>query len=341
MNEGVKSKALRWFIRNRSPDVDDREQQQFSAWLAQSDSHRAAYHGVEQEYRELDKLESWAAAELGRLEQQFQPPRPAPKKRIGYWLAGVSMAAAAALVFVLFPLLQGWGVDRYQTMPGEQRGIVLKDNSRVHLNSASLVAVAFTDKARQISLLQGEGLFDVAHEAQRPFIVQVRGSKIVAVGTRFSVYAKADEVTVTVLEGKVAVVPEQERVETADMTAIAEKASVLLEPDRRARVDKSGKVSQVEVVDATKVTAWDRGLLILDGIPLRQAAQEISRYIAGSIQIAQDVPDYPVTGIIKIRDQETMLKLLAEVVPVRPVKQSAQLTILYSSAEQAKPVAPQ
>ena len=50
--------------------------------------------------------------------------------------------------------------------------------------------------------------------------------------------------------------------------------------------------------------------------------------IVGNIRVATDVPDCPVTGVIKIREQETMLQLLSEVVRATPVRQSSQVTML-------------
>ena len=91
----------------------------------------------------------------------------------------------------------------------------------------------------------------------------------------------------------------------------------------------------MEEVNAAEVTAWDRGLLVLDGMPLRQVAKELSRYISGDVEVAVDVPDHPVTGVIKISDSETMLRFLSEVVPVRPVKRSSQITVLYAAKKTA------
>jgi len=224
-------------------------------------------------------------------------------------------------------------IYKYETMKGEQRKIVLEDGSRIHLNSTSSINVKFTAQEREINMLEGEGLFDVAHERNRPFVVRVRDTKIVAVGTYFSVYYKKDQIAVTVLEGRVAIMPADTPTGKVDTDIISEsdKTRVLLESNRRAYVNEKGQVKDVEVVDADKLTAWKRGLIILDNTPLREAAEEISRYIVGEVRVASNVPDFPVTGVIKIRDQETMLQLLSEVVPVTPVRQSSQLTMLYLS----------
>lgn len=57
-------------------------------------------------------------------------------------------------------------------------------------------------------------------------------------------------------------------------------------------------------------------------------AREISRYTLGEVRVADGVPDDPVTGIVHIRNRETMVGYLVEVVPVTPVNSGAGVTVL-------------
>lgn len=335
MSNELKIQALQWYVRMRSSDVSSDERQAYDNWLLEDETHKEVYNAIEREWQELDNLESWAVEEMRLLEDRIIPAKRKRNFLIGF--SGLTIAAVTvAIIFVLSPFILQTQIHQYETAKGEQRKIVLEDGSRIHLNSASSVTVQFNSEAREIDLLEGEGLFDVAHERKRPFVVRVRDSKIVAVGTSFSVYYKNDEIAVTVLEGRIAIMPADKTTEMANMgdTPDSKKASVLLEPDRQARVNEKGQVADVKIVDADKLTAWNRGLIVLDGKPLREVAEEMSRYIVGQVQVASGVPDYPVTGVIKIRDQETMLQLLSEVVPVTPVRQSSQLTMLYPSPKE-------
>jgi transmembrane sensor len=109
------------------------------------------------------------------------------------------------------------------------------------------------------------------------------------------------------------------------------ESEALLIPNQQARIDLAGAIAAIETVDATRLTAWDNGLLIFDNTPLREVAAEISRYVGGTIEIASGVPNYPVTGTIKIRDRETMLRVLSEVAPIIPVQTTANVTTLMYS----------
>ena len=63
----------------------------------------------------------------------------------------------------------------------------------------------FSADLRGVELVSGQANFEVAKDASRPFVVTAGGSEVRAVGTQFDVYKTADKVTVTLIEGKVAV----------------------------------------------------------------------------------------------------------------------------------------
>jgi transmembrane sensor len=328
MNSDLKSKAIDWFVRLRAPDAGAQERDAHDEWLAEDPAHRAAEAAIETEWRNLDGLSAWAKSELQRLESAEVPSR---RLQVNYWLMGFATASAAALVaFVLWSVLAPTtSSEHIATAKGEQRRVVLEDGSRIHLNSSSTVDVRFSRQQREVRLIEGEGLFDVTHDPGRPFVVQVPGSKVVAVGTRFNVYFVNDELAVTVLEGKVMVVPDK-----LSLTKRPESEALLV-PNQQAHIDLTGAIGAIQTVDATRLTSWDNGLLIFDNTPLREVAAEISRYVSGTIEIAAGVPNYPVTGTIKIRDRETMLRVLSEVAPVIPVQSTATVTTLMHSPGQA------
>src|SRR3546814_2068180 len=52
-----------------------------------------------------------------------------------------------------------------------------------------------------IEFRQGRAMFDVAHDASRPFVVDAGLGTVTALGTRFQVQRNEDRVSVTLLEG--------------------------------------------------------------------------------------------------------------------------------------------
>jgi len=121
-------------------------------------------------------------------------------------------ATAASILLVcagggVFAWHQIYRAPTYATDVGEQRSIVLADGSTIELNARSRVRIRFTEQERDIDLLQGQALFSVAKDHERPFIVRSDKTRVRAVGTQFDVYRRTTGTTVTVLEGRVAVLP--------------------------------------------------------------------------------------------------------------------------------------
>ena len=108
---------------------------------------------------------------------------------------------------------------------------------------------------------------------------------------------------------------------------------MLLNAGQGVEVNADGILSQVATVNVQRATAWDRGLLVFDEMPLRQATEKMSRYMLTDLRVVVGIPDKIVSGEIQIRDQETMLKQFAKIAQVTPVRQSAQLTLLFTASQ--------
>jgi transmembrane sensor len=330
--------AIEWFLKLRAPDASSSDRHAHSQWMAESQAHRDSYAVVEQQWRNLDRIEYWARGELAQLNLRAGVDS---RRRARFWLKGLTVTAAVLALSAVAVMVQSPDAVEFETAKTEQRRLALADGSWMHLNSASAVEVNFTPHVRQIELKRGEGFFDVGHDQRRPFVVTAAGRSVIAMGTRFSVYLQEDDLLVTVLDGRVAIVREDgdqpapgviRGAGPEETGPSANSDRVFLEKDRQARFDAAGTLEELKEVKATDETAWLEGKLIFDGTPLRQAVMEMSRYIPGEVRVAPGVPDHPVTGIIHIRNTDAMVELLAQAVPVMAVRESSQLTVLYDAS---------
>jgi len=84
--------------------------------------------------------------------------------------------------------------------------VVLQDGTKVWLNAGSSLRYPsrFTGPDRVVELV-GEGFFAVAKDAAHPFRVLCQGTETEAVGTAFNVNGYRNEVTTTLVEGRVKV----------------------------------------------------------------------------------------------------------------------------------------
>lgn len=346
MNKDIDRQTLEYFLTDIEDEKTDVGQFEREKWLRENPQQQEQLRELDEQWSDVEALAPWAAEEIGRLENSLGLTRASGvdsafvNRFLHYlkWLC-VPMSAIALLLIVVFSVIQQDSRLYYETVKGEQRKLVLADGSRVSLNSGSEIEVTFTEQARNIRLIKGEGLFEVVHEERRPFIVRARENQVVAIGTVFNVRFDREDVEVTVLEGRVAVVPEQDMPPVGISTPTTQEmevmhtnfdlsGGVLLGLDEQVRVSQLGVIDEPAEVRADDVAAWNRGMMIFDGVSLREVAREMSRYIEGDIQVDDAVASQLVTGGIKISDRETMLGLLLEVVPIQLVNKNSMLTIL-------------
>jgi transmembrane sensor len=221
---------------------------------------------------------------------------------------GASVAAAAVLMLALgVGLFLHLKPQRYETAVGEQRSVVLSDGSLVTLNTASTVEIRFVRDHRLVRLVTGEALFQVAHDTARPFDVTTGDTTVRAVGTQFNVDRRATGTTVTVVEGRVAVM-------TATGDATDEAQSRLPLEAGEQVVLAPLRARQVVHADVANAIAWTQRKLIFEHRPLAEVAAEFNRYNRQVIDIqGEGLRDQEVTGVFQANDAGSFLEFLARI----------------------------
>src|SRR5690606_21686104 len=151
----------------------------------------------------------------------------------GRRFAGAVVAALA--VFAVWFGIEHRGTT-YSTGVGEQRIVKLTDGSIVTLNTRSRAFVRFADDVREVELIEGEALFQVEHDAHRPFRVAAGSVLVEAIGTQFNVLRQT-ATTVSVVEGAV-------KVASVEANASAEdKVGVRLSVGEQLEIAASGELT--------------------------------------------------------------------------------------------------
>jgi len=283
------------------PETSDEIDDVAAGWAARLDARSLTLE-------EQGDLELWLAGDIRRrgalaramaVMEHFDRARalgggglPEPRvfglqRRTFLRVGAVALGATAAAV--------GGGVwveaqaQSYQTAKGEIRGIPLADGTQLWLNTDSKVKVKYRSDGRDVALLRGEALFDVAPDPRRPFVVSAMGRTVRAVGTSFSVNRiSGDGVEVQVAEGVV------------DLGSQRPSQVVRLTAGDRAFTGESGRtsVSRLGVDAVGRAQSWRRGLLDFDGVSLAEAAQAFARYSDRRIVIEDPtVARMAVTGL--------------------------------------------
>lgn len=329
-NQQILEEAATWFVAFRREDLDSQAREDFHSWLKRSPEHIRAYLEIAAIYADIP------APEGGRTPPELiAKARSSPDINVVHFTSrGAAVAgpqatppsmrwgrawqvAAAAFVFAFVSVGAWLYAERntYSTGIGEQRSVTLPDGSIVQLNARSKLRVAFQERQRDLQLLEGQALFRIAKDRNRPFVVHAGAASVRAVGTQFDVYRRSTRTTVTVLEGTVAVLSapaasgpatsgdfsgstsmpapksaQGELVQAGEMLLVAGEQAVVT----------SSHASKAQPANIAGAIAWTRHELVFDGTPLGEVVEEFGRYSTHRL-----ILDSPELATLRISGQYT------------------------------------
>jgi len=342
----ARAEAAAWITRLHGPNRTPEMEAGFRQWLSESAENRIEFEGLTDIWTAVGTLQAGGAPRLERWEhsaesqelQELRSERSASSSQwppaSGRWRKiGMSAAVAAAVLIVVFVAFWSFrsGLEpSYETSLGEGRMVQLPDKSRVWMNSATRLRVAFDSRQRRVELIRGEALFEVAKHVPRPFVVAAGGHSVTALGTSFVVRYESSRTAVTLVEGKVAIAPSSAPGEsvplveetlrtsgtrvagsrTADESAVERTLWVLTAGQRLTLVPDS--VPKIDEPPVESVLAWRRGEVVLNDTPLPEAVAEMNRYDKATIVIdGSAMATLNVSGLFHTGDNEGFARSVA------------------------------
>jgi transmembrane sensor len=287
-----------WAVRQER-GLTDAEAAAFQQWL-DGDSRRLGAYGR----MAVTLKQTQRAAALGPSFdlRTLRADKPAELSR-RQWLVGGGAVAASVAGGGVFLAVRP---KTYSTRKGEKRVVALADGSVVTMNTATRLAVSYSDARRSIRLDEGEALFDVAKDAKRPFIVSAGGTQVRAVGTSFTVARLARApVQILVQEGVVDVSRPKRPQEKATRLAANMRAVV-------AQQAAPLQVASIDAADVGRELAWQEGRIVIQRETLATAAARFARY--SDTRIIIDDPALAaeeVSGVFEANDPITFAKSMA------------------------------
>jgi transmembrane sensor len=194
-------------------------------------------------------------------------------------------------------------INSIRTPKGKTYQVVLPDGSKVTLNALTQIEypTVFAGRNRNVSL-EGEAYFDIAADRNKPFTVDVAGTRITVTGTQFNVNGYGNEPTVktTLFEGGVKITD-------------AGTLEVSLKPGQQLVYDTAAKGYKIGNPDMDATIAWLNNLLNLDNTDVPTLMREIARWYDVEIVYANRIPDGHFEGQIpRNLDFAELVKVLNE-----------------------------
>ncbi len=293
----AEEKAAYFYGRINSTVIDNRDIREWEEWLKDAENRRA-YERLSQFLAGAEALgddpQLNAIADQAIARGRKSAARPSGGGSKARWGGGLVLAAAVILSVAIFAAPRG---ERYRSAVGERKVVSLADGSQVVLNTNSELRVRLEKQQRRIELVRGQALFDVAHDATRPFIVRAGDTQVRAIGTRFDVYRRADDVRVTLSQGRVEV---REDSRAADAWTLS--------PGEQLIVSKKAPNLRPVAADVGAATSWTTGQLTFHAVPLSDAVAEVNRYSRRKVVLAANAPrDQLVFGNFPTGDVEAFV----------------------------------
>jgi ferric-dicitrate binding protein FerR (iron transport regulator) len=207
---------------------------------------------------------------------------------------------------------------------GKRTQITLSDNSSVWLNSGSklIYPAHFASNKREV-YLDGEAIFEVSHNKQKPFHVVTHDVEVKVLGTVFDLSAyNDDKTTSTVLEsGSV------EMKELGQSIFNTSKATMV--PGMMAVYSKEASEITQAKVDVKQYTSWRDGYISCEKQSLGDILKKISRYYNISIQVSdKSLENETFTGNLDLRNSATqVLAIIAEFINIKIENTNNQILI--------------
>ena len=274
-------------------EADSSEVAAIESWLKEDEAHEHEFQEAYDNYvlttLTVSKIE--LKAEMTRVMEVSRAKRT---RRILTYVASVA-AALAAGAFLTWNFMTRPLVDKaselmaFTTEAGQRATVTLPDGTSVQLNSCSELRypAVFSEKDRRV-YIEGEAMFDVAKETERPFIVETFAYDVKVLGTRFNVIAEEDyqEFCTALIDGRVSIL-NKERVEVVE-----------LRPDQIVKVI-DGKLHKIQSDNVAGQYRWTDGVISCSGHTFEELMRKFERSFGVNIEI--EMTSVPVLDLRRMK----------------------------------------
>lgn len=191
---------------------------------------------------------------------------------------------------------------------GHRSKIVMRDGTKIFLNAESKISYSdekYGTELREI-YLEGEAYFEVAKNANLPFIVNTKKLSTTALGTAFNVRAFDDETSsqISLAEGSVSV-------SSLEGGKYNQAQKMILLPDEEAQLNDGNLIKRK--FDSERVLSWKDGIIYFNETDFTDAVRVLERWYNVKFEInnVKNISSLKGTGTFKNESLENVLKALS------------------------------
>ncbi len=222
--------------------------------------------------------------------------------------AAILFIPALILAALWYPRQETGGLSYVEIKAnrGTTSSFILPDSTKVWLNAGSKIQYPsyFSSNNRTV-ILEGEALFTVKEDTDKPFIViSDTAYSVEVLGTIFNIsaYTEDDHIETTLING---------RVKVKYHPAGKKQSDLLLKPNEKAIYSKKDGHMEVKEIDGLSVAGWKYGQLTFNNHPMSHVTKILSRHYGIEFRILdQQVLNSAITGTFKNEQLPQVLKYI-------------------------------
>jgi transmembrane sensor len=282
-------------------------------WIASNPSHKEKYqklqeiwnNGIEDYkiYLMANETKAWNALKYklnSNNNAEIKKFKPHNKYRIIY------RVSVAAVLLILAGLGYWYTVSIskkivYLTASYEQKNIQLTDGSNIALKPATQIELSkgFGKENRTLFMSSGEATFDVKHNSNLSFIVNIGNVNVKDIGTVFNIKKEYEQIKVTVIEGMV-VFNKPSTKETKNLSAGMSLTYYL----------KNDSIGNIQTNNSE--TASNYAVLNFKNTPLKDVIELIQIKYNKNIQLENSIADKKFTANLEGIPYNTALEVICK-----------------------------
>jgi ferric-dicitrate binding protein FerR (iron transport regulator) len=300
-----KEYIIQLITRSLSGEASEKESSALQQWINDDENNRQLF----EEYKavwsfvpknenklKIDKEKAWQniSSEISNEEEK---PSKSFYLRPANW-----MAAAAAVILLFFAI--NWFTNEKEYPIIQQTAennaplkLQLPDQSNLDLFRASSVSYKENFSDERSIQLNGSGFFDVAHNPEKPFIVDLGKAQVKVLGTQFYISQNQNAIDVYVLEGKVMLYATE-----------ADSKNVVLTAGMQGKYDLTSDQLTSQTFASKNFLAWKTAELIFNETPLVQVFKDLEHTYPIRIDNHANIEGLKLTATFKNEKPEDIFK---------------------------------
>lgn len=316
MNDKIDYKILKNFSAGKYSLKDFR---QVANWFEDGNKEAELKSAIQHHWDEFSEQpagEKDLSMVLNQLKQKIAEQKPVVNFRIKLQQFYMKAAAILLLPLILYSVYSSFFESRQADLSasieivsphGARTKFQLPDGTLGWLNGGSSLKYTNTFQTKRKIYLVGEAWFEVAHDSERPFVVNTKKLDVNVLGTKFNVTAYPDEneTSVVLQEGKV------------NVNGFKGSYTVNIEPDQKFTYDNSLQSGTIQEVKASQFSAWKDGLLVFRNEPLSEVLKRVGRWYNVEIKLNDpELENFKYRATFQEEQVEEVIRLISLTVPI-------------------------